>query len=98
MQKFRKKPVVIEAIQWDGTELMAMDIIKWMGKGGYRRPDYKLELNPELVIPTLEGEMVASSGDWIIKGIAGEFYPCKDEIFKRTYEPAGNLLSTPLTP
>jgi len=43
----------------------------------------------ETIIPTLEGGHVASPGDWIIKGIAGEFYPCKPEIFEATYDPAG---------
>lgn len=57
--KFRKKPVVIEAVQ----------------------------LTRKLVIETLEGKMVGEPGDWLITGVAGEMYPCKDKIFKQTYEP-----------
>lgn len=77
--KFRKKPVTVEAIQWDGnnTEEIGefMDGIHWAMSGG----------NP--VIPTLEGDMVVSLNDWIIKGVKGEFYPCKPDIFETTYEP-----------
>lgn len=83
-QRFRKKPVAIEAVQWTGknyTEVYA-----------FYDPDNE---KPALVgsmgtltIPTLEGEHIASPGDWIIKGVAGEFYPCKPDIFEATYEPA----------
>lgn len=81
---WRKKPVVIEARQFnggwtgDGTE-----ILDWMVKGGEWNGDTK-----ELSIHTLEGVMTASKGDWIIKGVSGEFYPCKPDIFAATYEPA----------
>jgi hypothetical protein len=76
--KFRKKPVVIEAVQWTGTnffELLAMGLTD-----AYWRDDHQLE------IMTLEGGMVATKGDWIIKGVKGEFYPIKEEIFRETYE------------
>lgn len=87
-KKFRKKPVVIEATQWDGTRAGSEPVLAWMhanGSTGY------LHINcggreTHLLIRTLEGDMIASSGDWIIKGIAGEFYPCKPEIFEATYE------------
>ena len=59
MPKFRKKPIVIEAVQMDAI----------------------------FTVDTLEGQMVGQAGDWLITGINGEQYPCKDEIFKKTYEP-----------
>ena len=93
-RRFRKKPVEIEAIQWDGTEVCLETILPWIdfdalpddgvhvGKGvGY------VPALGTLDIPTLEGTMTASPGDWIIRGVKGEFYPCKPDIFEMTYEP-----------
>lgn len=96
--KYRKKPVVIDAVQWTGTnhremfdfltngncpeEYITSDlpivsdnfyIDKWKVPGG-------------LVIKTLEGEHLANIGDYIIRGVCGEFYPCKPDIFRKTYE------------
>lgn len=85
--KFRKKPVTIEAVQWTGENLS--EILGFCsGNASY---ELMARGNCELVIATLEdGEgtarHVASSGDWIIKGIKGEFYPCKPDIFDATYE------------
>jgi len=78
--KFRKKPVVIEAIQWDGWD--AYTIAVFMGDND----DTLSHKNGELFIDTLEGRMTASKDDWIIKGVEGEFYPCKPDIFEKTYE------------
>jgi hypothetical protein len=80
MAMFRKKPVVVEAVQFDGTfaSVEAMQI-----------PSCSQHLGSKtLEIETLEGVMVAQPGDWIIKGVKGEFYPCKPEIFAATYDPA----------
>ena len=78
--KFRKKPVVIDAIQWSGENF---DEVKLLGKGIFVNTT-----DPSsLTIQTLEGVMQAIKGDWIIKGVKGETYPCKDDIFKMTYEP-----------
>ena len=74
--KFRKKPVVIEAIKYTGDN--AEEIFKFCDKAEF--PD------DELVIKTLEGTMIVSDGDWVIKGVKGEFYPCKSDIFEATYE------------
>lgn len=77
--KYRKKPVVIEAIQWNGNN---MDEILDFAKDSF-------SLNPltnEIMISTLEGNMIASKGDYIIKGVSGEFYPCKPDIFAKTYK------------
>lgn len=80
-QKFRKKPVEIEAMQYDGKDWRS--IAHWMAVHGAPMGRTASGL---LRIHTLEGEMTASSGDWIIKGIAGEFYPCKSDIFEATYD------------
>jgi hypothetical protein len=84
-QKFRKKPVVIEAEQfvlWDSKKIPAFIKIH-----DVTFPVYKDEHgHPYLIIPTLEGQHIASNLDWIIKGVKGEIYPCKPEIFKQTYE------------
>jgi hypothetical protein len=74
--KFRKKPVVIEATQWfkDGDHYAVIHA--------------SLSGMPVYVIDTLEGEMLVSPGDWIIKGVKGEHYPCKPDIFEATYEVA----------
>lgn len=73
--RYRKKPVVVEAVQWIGDIKPIHDF----GAG------YTLR-GTELFIETLEGAMRANPGDWIIKGVAGEFYPCRDAIFRLTYE------------
>ena len=85
MSRYRKKPVVIEAFKWTGDyignegESWMIEAIRagnvWLGGGCMR-------------IKTLEGVMNASAGDWIIKGVKGEIYPCKPDIFEATYEPA----------
>ena len=87
MSRFRKKPVVIEAI-W----LSRASITK--SKNGLVGP-FGLPVITDhdkicVMIDTLEGTMVANEGDWIIKGVAGELYPCRDEIFRKTYEEVGD--------
>jgi hypothetical protein len=85
-QKYRKKPVVIEAVRWSGSnwhELLAW--IDW--EGGQKIRTMERDDEMLLIIPTLEGAMEASPGDWVIKGVKNEFYPCKPEIFEATYEP-----------
>lgn len=82
--KYRKKPVVIEAVQFIDTEESILELSK-LGLNPVR-VDYADLDNPILKIETLEGLMVATEGDYIIKGVQGEFYPCKTDIFKETYE------------
>jgi hypothetical protein len=83
--KFRKKPVVIEAMQY--TEETRDAVIAWCGAQHSSVDDDGAEYELlNLRIPTLEGLMTASMGDWIIKGVKGEFYPCKPDIFDMTYE------------
>jgi len=92
MSKYRKKPVVIEAIQWNGNT-NRQEICDFVGEDlkteefstaayevGMGKPSFSLKIN------TLEGEMTANPKDFIIKGVNGEFSPCKPDIFEKTYE------------
>jgi len=81
--KYRKKPVVIDAILWTGKNFE--ECSNFITDKNYRRID---RLTGKLRIKTLEGTMLADVGDYIIKGVKGEFYPCKPDIFEMTYEPA----------
>lgn len=83
MKKYRKKPVVIEAIQYNGDNYN--EISNFTGNKSL----LGLKQSNEIIINTLEGNMIASVGDYIIKGIKGEFYPCKPDIFELTYELVG---------
>ena len=80
MAKYRKKPVVIEAMQWMGKY---QDLQEWT-RGECNQ--WFIDDDKRLIIPTLEGLFKANLGDWIIRGIKGEFYPCKPDIFVATYE------------
>ena len=81
--KYRKKPVVIEAIQFKDTTDSISRLSDFIGTE--ITVSYK-DNKPCLIINTLEGDMKASLGDYIIKGVSGEFYPCKPDIFIKTYE------------
>jgi hypothetical protein len=87
VKNYRKKPVVIQAIQFMGTPASANDVFD-----AFDIPNAKFVPNMSnleegtLLFPTLEGDHTGSAGDWIIKGIKGEFYPCKPDIFEATYE------------
>ena len=76
IMKYRKKPVEIDAIQWTGDN--KLEIFDFC--------NMSYITDQELRIQTLEGSMIASVGDYIIKGVMGEFYPCKPDIFEMTYE------------
>ena len=80
--KFRKKPVVIDAIQWLGD----FDAIRAFMEGD-EEVIFMNDGAETLDVPTLEGRMTARPNDWIIRGVKGEVYPIKDEIFRMTYEP-----------
>jgi hypothetical protein len=79
MTKFRKKPVVIDAVQWLGGNFIAIDEFITV-------PHSTFPAEGKIIIPTLEGDMLASIDDWIIRGVNGEFYPCKPDIFEKTYD------------
>lgn len=90
--KYRKKPVVIEAFQWDETvEMKDMLIGMGMECGGFSGHVKHPNLCHSLRIKTLEGYHNAKLGDFIIKGVKGEFYPCKPDIFEMTYEAVDNF-------
>lgn len=80
INKYRKKPVIVEAVMWTGNNI---DEVKELAKSAVENIIF---VDNNLYIETLEGNMNVSIGDYIIKGIAGEFYPCKPDIFKETYE------------
>lgn len=89
--KYRKKPVVIDAIQWNGLNFK--DIENFAGYGiaileEVRKPNMDMNISGDyrLSIRTLEGVMDARKGDYIIRGVNGEYYPCKPDIFEKTYE------------
>jgi hypothetical protein len=83
--KFRKKPVVVEAVQWLNRQIVCPPGPEWFVRAEESKA---IRLcGDELLIKTLEGEMTASVGDWIIRGVKGEIYPCKPDIFEETYEP-----------
>lgn len=92
MAKYRKKPIVVEAIQWNGNNEFELE--RFAGNNIslelVREPQItKQGFIPkwvDITIKTLEGEMRADIGDYIIKGVNGEFYPCKPDIFEKTYE------------
>lgn len=93
MKSYVKKPVVVQAAHWNGSPTHAQEIVDWINENGgdahYHRDGYG-----SIKIHTLEGVMRAApfnddgelGGDWIIRGVNGEFYPCKPDIFARTYE------------
>lgn len=86
--KFRKKPIEIEAVQFDGTEDGMWNIADKLDI--YQDAISFLDLKDKMVCHTLEGDMVADKGDWIIKGVKGEIYPCKPDIFEMTYDKVEN--------
>jgi len=83
MPKFVKKPVVIEAEQF--TVESKDRVFNFVTCSKYA--SHSRDGAPEIVIDTLEGDMITSIGDWVIKGIKGEFYPCKPDVFEATYSP-----------
>jgi hypothetical protein len=92
MPKFRKKPVVIEAVRWAPSDT-GMKRDEEREFFGFMRadpqPDWRTEglgAKCTVILATLEGEMTVSPGDWIIRGVQGEVYPCKPDIFDATYE------------
>ena len=98
-QKFRKKPVEIEAMpllsytellpRADWNDWRGGDVWRWLHEHGQELRVGQADPGPAYgIIPTLEGAMRADIGDWIIRGVQGEFYPCKPDIFEATYEEA----------
>ncbi len=89
MAKYRKKPVEIEAFKWTGDINQTEDpiwIVEAIQKGDVWIHEDSINGAIEMRIKTLEGVMIANRGDYIIKGVKGEIYPCKPDIFEMTYE------------
>lgn len=90
MPQFRKKPVEVEA-RGPFTEQNGEGLAEWCRGTYYKANPYPRnnfeDMPTHVLIPTKEGVMMASLGDWIIRGVAGEFYPCKPHIFEATHEP-----------
>ena len=80
--RFRKKPVVIEAVQYGPHTAPSVELLTFLRETEWESAE------EGIIIPTLEGAHLARPGDWIIRGVNGEFYPCKPDIFEKTYEPA----------
>ena len=92
MPKYRKKPVVVEAIQVVVGKTKVEEVVEFVGRENLKDENTRF---PKII--TLEGEMLISDGDYIIKGVAGEFYPCKPEIFEATYEKVEGISKTTIT-
>ena len=81
MAKYRKKPRVVEAVRWNESVASFKLVVSWAGgKHAFKMSGWGL------LIRTLEGDMLADPGDWIIRGVHGELYLCKPDIFAETYE------------
>jgi hypothetical protein len=90
-RSFTKRPVTVEAMQWTGTNWNEICDFLGVPENGHGDEE-TLRRDPSrmpVIIHTLEGDMRAELGDWIIRGVKGEHYPCKPDIFEATYEPAG---------
>ena len=87
--RFRKKPVEVEAVQFDGTSFTADSIVRWIIDGGGTAWTITIGAPERIVviIETLEGRMQAGADDWVIRGVKGEHYPCRNDIFRSTYDP-----------
>jgi len=88
MSRYRKKPVVIEALKYQ-AELGNNRVMNWLALHEANIAGWLFH-DGEITIPTLEGKLKVSDGDWIIKGVKGEFYPCKPDIFEITYDSVEN--------
>ena len=95
--KYRKKPVVIEAFEFDGAFIVLGEEphVPWWAFYGLDTGVLTFESKEELYVNTLEGKMMVSIGDYIIRGVQGELYPCKPDIFKATYELAEKEIIEP---
>lgn len=95
VRRFRKKPVEIEAVQWDGSRASIQRACDWVNgfdPTGDPILTYEFygadDVSGQPLVETLEGDMAVSPGDWIIRGVKGEFYPCKPDVFEATYDAA----------
>lgn len=85
--QYRKKPVVIEAVLFDGTSEGSEVVAAFLGGHHAENHWFDSDTRAGVTIHTLEGDMRAEPGDWIVRGVVGEFYPIKPGVFEATYEP-----------
>lgn len=95
VRKYTKKPVEIEAVQWDGRQISAYEVVEWInslgGVAGHicldhqNCTDHDGDFPHAIGIETLEGQMTAGENWWVIRGVEGEFYPCKDSVFRNNH-------------
>lgn len=89
VQRFRKPPVEVLAVQWDGTNIAELDYFTAARFDAFTEPDPD---DPEATAAVLDARhstwVLMRTGDWVVKGVQGEFYPCRDDVFRATYEPA----------
>lgn len=90
LKKYKKKPVVIDAVRFSGSSTHVEHIETWMATGEYIEPELIACDITDMHISTLEGVMTVKPGDYIVKGIKGEFYPCKPDIFEEMYDEVEN--------
>lgn len=88
--RYRKRSVVVDAVRWVWPNWNAICDFAPVPDVVYVPEEEKTKEKPSLRVRTLEGEMVCHYGDWIVRGVAGEFYPVRDDIFQQTYEPASS--------
>jgi len=86
MARYRKRPVVIDAIRYDGPGPSLDDVFAWVRDLSVGEDAMYHTSARGFVIRTLEGDMRVEPGDWVIRGVKGEYYPCKSDIFEATYE------------
>ena len=86
MAKYRRKPIVVEAVQYMGKGNLGGDVPEWIWRALESKILEATNGTDPFVIRTLEGDMVVALSDWIIKGVIGKIYPCKPDIFEQTYE------------
>lgn len=84
MKIYRKKPVEVQAVQWNGENVG--EVLEFCSEASFKSAGRINKKDDSIFIDTLEGTMEAKKGDYIIKGVKGEFYPCKPDIFEATYE------------
>lgn len=94
---YRKKPIMVEAMCWNGTLESATEVVLWLrGLGGVAnyvasKENSSWDIPATILVHTLEGDMHAKPGDYVIRGIKGEFYPIDGEIFRASYDPINHL-------
>jgi hypothetical protein len=88
LQRFRKEPVEVEAVRFGGSSSQAAAIQQWIETGRYVHPVLQTRDFCSFTISTLEGDLTVQPGDWVVRGVMGEFHPVRADIFAATYTPS----------